>query len=114
VVEDDAIVAQAMTFALEGIGGQVKCFENAEDALREAGIEHADYYIADYMLAGKINGIQFLNQVRQKLGKPISAVLMTGDTSPAFLAETTDSPWTVLHKPVNLSNLIDSLKEYDS
>lgn len=109
VVEDDGIVAQAMTVLLESMGAEVKCFQSAEDALRDASIERADYFIADYMLSGKLNGIQFLNQVRAKLGTPIKGVLMTGDTSPSFLAESTDSAWTVLHKPVNLSRLMESL-----
>lgn len=71
VVEDDALVAQAMVNFLEGMGGDVKCFHSAEDALHhDANIEYADYYVVDYMLGGTVNGIQFLNLLRQKLGKP--------------------------------------------
>jgi signal transduction histidine kinase/CheY-like chemotaxis protein len=113
VVEDDAIVAQAIICVLEGIGGEVQRFHNAEDALRDADVASADYFIADYMLAGKLNGIQFLNQVRQRLGKPINAVLMTGDTSPSFLAESQESAWTVLHKPINLTGLLAGLRAHE-
>lgn len=109
VVEDDTLVAQAMTNWLEGMGGEVKCFHSAEAALRHADIGYADYYIADYMLGGALNGIQFLNKIRQKLGKPINAVLMTGDTSSAFIRHAVDCDWPVLHKPVNTSKLISAL-----
>lgn len=113
VVEDDVLVAQAMVSLLEGMGGEVRCFHSAEDALRYANVEYADYFISDYMLGGELNGIQLLNQLRQKLGRPIKAVLMTGDTSPSFLVELTDCPWEALHKPINLSKLISSLRAYE-
>ncbi len=69
LVEDDTLVAQAMINWLEGMGGDVICFHKAEDALRHAHVDHADYYIADYMLGGTLNGIQFLNLLRQKAGQ---------------------------------------------
>ena len=109
VVEDDVLVAQAMTSLLENMGGLVKCFQSAEDALRHADIEHADYHIVDYMLGGTHNGIEFLHLLREKLGRPIKAVLMTGDTSSSFIRKAETLDWPVLHKPVNLSRLISSL-----
>jgi CheY-like chemotaxis protein len=108
IVEDDVLVAQGMINWLEGMGGQVKCFHSAEEALRHVNIDHADYYIADYMLGGAFNGIQFLNLLRQKLGKPVKAVLVTGDTSANFIRHAVDCDWPVLHKPINTSKLISS------
>jgi two-component system, sensor histidine kinase len=113
VVEDDALVSQAMISLLEGMGGEVKCFHNAEEALHHADVEHADYHIVDYMLGGTHNGIQFLNLLCQKRGKPINAVLMTGDTSSNFIRKAETLDWPVLHKPVNVSKLISSLSEQD-
>ncbi len=113
VVEDDALVAQAMTNLLEGMGGKVRCFHSAEEALHHADIEHADYHIVDYMLGGTYNGIQFLNLLRQKLGRRINAVLMTGDTSSNFIRKAETLDWPVLHKPVNVSRLISSLSEQE-
>ncbi len=108
IVEDDVLVAQGMINWLEGMGGQVRCFHSAEEALRHVNIDHADYYIADYMLGGAFNGIQFLNLLRQKLGKPVKAVLVTGDTSANFIRHAVDCDWPVLHKPINTSKLISS------
>lgn len=109
VLDDDMMVAQAMVLLLEGMGGQVECFHNAEDALHHASIEHADYFIVDYMLGGSLNGIQFLHRVHQKLGHPIHAVLMTGDTSAAFIREAENCNWPALHKPVNILRLESAL-----
>ena len=109
VVEDDKLVAQATIDWLEGMDAEVQHFHSGEDALRHASIED-DYYIVDYMLSGSLNGIQFLNQLHQRLGKPIKAVLVTGDTSPAFVrGAAEDCDWPILHKPANTSKLISSL-----
>lgn len=109
VVEDDKLVAQATCNWLEGMGSQVSCFHSAEEALRHASIEYADYYIADYMLGGELNGIQFLNVVRHKMGRPINAVVVTGDTSSDFIRHAVDCDWPVMYKPINTSQLISEL-----
>ncbi|MGE5758375.1 MAG: PAS domain-containing protein, partial [Sideroxydans sp.] len=113
LVEDDVLVSQAMISLLEGMGGEVKCFHSAEEALHHADVEHADYHIVDYMLGGTHNGIQFLNLLRQKRGKPLKAVLMTGDTSSTFIRKAATLDWPVLHKPLNVSRLISSLSVQD-
>jgi len=109
VVEDDALVAQALVNLLEGLGGQVVCFHSGEEALRSNRLDHADYYIVDYMLGGSLNGIQFLSLLRERLARTVQAVLMTGDTSPSFIRDAADLHWPVLHKPVHASRLISCL-----
>jgi len=111
LVEDDVLVAEAMCKALVMMGGEVERFHNAEHALLQADFEHADYYIVDFMLGGALNGIQFLNQLRQKLGRPVKAVLLTGDTSAIFASGANDCQWPVLHKPANMSELLSRLTE---
>ncbi len=108
VVEDDTLVAQALADWLEGMGGETVCFYSAEDALRLTHAKHA-FFIVDYMLGGPLNGIQFLNKLQQRLGSPLRAVLMTGDTSPSFIRDAADLHWPVLHKPVHPSRVIASL-----
>jgi PAS domain S-box-containing protein len=110
VVEDDALVAEALSKSLAAMGGEVKIFQRAETALNHPRIEDADCFIVDFMLGGTLNGIQFLNLLHQKLGKPVIAVIMTGDTSPAFVREAANCAWPVLHKPVSIFKLITSLR----
>ncbi|MDO9012317.1 MAG: transporter substrate-binding domain-containing protein [Gallionella sp.] len=109
VLEDDPLVASATTTVLEGMGGKVKCFSSAEDALLHTDIEQADYYIVDFMLGGALNGIQFLKTLRQKSGPPIKAVLVTGDTSSSFIHESAGLDWPVQYKPVDVKELFASL-----
>jgi CheY-like chemotaxis protein/two-component sensor histidine kinase len=114
VVEDDALIGQAMMSLLQGMGGEVHCFNSAEDALLHANIEHADYFISDHMLGGNMTGMQLLNQLRQKRGSTINAVLMTGDTSSSFFVELTDCAWAVLHKPIKLPDLFSVLRAQEA
>lgn len=110
VVEDDALVSQATKSLLEVLGAKVDCFHSAELALLHADIERADYYLVDYMLGGMLSGIEFLNKLRLTSSKPIKAVLMTGDTSSNFIRESTDFEWPIQYKPVNVPDLLSSLR----
>lgn len=109
VVEDDTLVSQAMISWLEGMGGKVRCFQSAEDALNSPDILNAEIYIADYMLGGKLNGIDFLNQLGERYGKPVNAILMTGDTSPAFMRQAEHCDWRVIYKPIDISKLLSAI-----
>jgi len=111
VVEDDSLVAEAIISTLTMMEGRVECFHNSDQALRSEAIGDADCYIVDYMTGGSLNGIQFLNRLRERCGKPLAAVLMTGDTSHSFIREAEHCEWPVLHKPVNIAKLISCLRE---
>ncbi len=110
VVEDDIPIAAGLVSWLELNGGEVRHFLSAEEALCDLAIGHTDFYIADYMLSGTLNGIQFLNQLRQKFAVPIRAVLITGDTSTAFIKNAIECEWPVLHKPIDTSLLHAALE----
>jgi PAS domain S-box-containing protein len=110
VLEDDALIAAALSNILTGMGGSVKSFHNAEIALSHPDIGDADYYIVDFMVSGALNGIQFLNTLRRDLDRPVKAVLMTGDTSPAFVSGSKNIGWPVLYKPANISKVVASLR----
>ena len=114
LVEDDELVAQATAACLAEMGGLVKCFGSAEEALINARTDATDCYIVDYMLGGSLNGIQLLRLLREQLGKPIHAVLMTGDTSSNFIRESADLDWPVKFKPVDVSELLASLYAQES
>lgn len=109
VVEDDQLVSQALVSWLRALGGTVESFPNAEEALTHAHIEHADYFIADYMLSGTLNGIQFLNMALEKRNRPLKGVVVSGDTSSAFIRHAAQCEWPVMHKPVNTAELVSKL-----
>ena len=109
VLEDDLMVSEALVSALELLGGKVECFDNAKSALQHPDIENADCYIVDYILSGEMDGINFLLGLRQKLRKPICAVMMSGNTSSYFVRKAEMFDWPVIQKPANIEKLISWL-----
>ncbi|MFZ2163666.1 MAG: MASE1 domain-containing protein [Sideroxyarcus sp.] len=109
VIEDDALVADSMIGLLQGIGAEVRHFDNAEEALRHKDIAKMDYFIVDYALPGELTGLRFLETLQQRQPAPIRAVVVTGETSSQFINSVKDSPWPVLHKPVSFAKLVSCL-----
>lgn len=109
VVEDDALVAEGMCSLLQELGGEVRHFHSAEEALQHNDLTGANYFIVDYALGGKLSGIQFLEILQKRLNTPIRAVVVTGETSSQFISRIKNCPWPVLHKPISFGNLISLL-----
>lgn len=114
VVEDDAMVQEGLSKTLKLMGGQVESFGSAESALQHPDIGNADCYIVDYMLPGEVDGVNFLLGLRQKLHRPVCAVMMSGNTSSYFIRKVELFDWPVLHKPVNMEKLISKLSHEHS
>jgi CheY-like chemotaxis protein len=113
IIEDDAKAAEAIKVALEMHGIKVIPFRTAEDALGSAEAKGADYYISDYRLPG-MDGVQLLNRIRHNSPAAIKAVLLTGEISPERVALAKASGWTVLRKPITLSELLSTLERLSS
>jgi len=109
VVEDDAMVAKAIEIALQNVGIDVAVFADAEQALAWPGILGAAFYLSDFTLPGA-NGLNLLDALEQRSASPISAALMTGETSPQLLGLMRASCWPVLVKPVGLSSLLELMQ----
>ena len=109
VVEDDLLVAEGLEQAFGALGATVAAFRNAEEALASSATDAADLYITDFLLPGRLNGIQLLNAIQRRSANPINAVLMTGETSSEQLELSTSSNWKVLFKPVDLRTLLSAV-----
>ena len=109
VLEDDEQVASAFVDFLHGMGAEVRHFSDAESALKHDDISRADLFIVDYSLGGGINGLEFLQALQQKQPKPITAVIITGETSPQFMRSIAECQWSVFHKPIDVTTLADYL-----
>ena len=105
VIEDDPVVAKSIEISLQTLGVSVEVFFSAESTLESPNILGADFYISDFNLPG-IDGVQLLNVLQQQSETPISAVLMTGETSTDQIEFTALSRWPVLFKPVGLNKLL--------
>lgn len=109
VVEDNILVAESLASWLEEGGGFVSRYVSAEDALADEGAVGADCYISDHRLPGSMDGIEFLEAMRERAGHDITGIVVTGDTSPAFIERARRSGWRVLFKPVDPRLLLEAL-----
>ena len=108
VVEDDLLAADALLSSLQSIGARVLAYPSAEIALADAdSVYEGDYYISDFRLPGAVSGIDFLTGIRRRRAAP--CVLVTGDTSSAFIEAAHRSGLPILFKPVSLDALLATL-----
>jgi PAS domain S-box-containing protein len=112
LVEDDQAVRESALMLLNLSGLDTVGAGSGDEALAliEQGLEPR-VIISDLRLPG-YGGLEVIRRVRARLGRQISAVLMTGDAgiSSADLADVPDC--SLLHKPVNgdqLAELVCSL-----
>ncbi len=102
VVDDEAVILNAMKAMLSGWGCEVLVAENADAALDALGelSKYPDLIIADYRLDEGKTGIEAIERLRAEIGLEIPAIIVTASTSaePVAAAETRHYP--VLAKPV--------------
>jgi PAS domain S-box-containing protein len=110
VVEDDLMVSKAIRLTLESVGIIVSTYISAEEALSNPEITDTDAYVSDFRLPG-MNGVQFLERLRQRSTKPFKAVILSGDTSKERIEKTESSGWPILFKPVEFSKLLAALED---
>ncbi|MFN4004771.1 MAG: hybrid sensor histidine kinase/response regulator [Hylemonella sp.] len=110
LVEDAPEVAGALQAWLQARGAQVRQYSDADAALRAPAVDQADLYLCDYRLPGRLTGIDLLDALQQRRGGPLPGLLLTGDTSSAFIATAAASGWPMLFKPVQSRELAAVLR----
>ena len=78
IVEDDADLLRALTFAFETEGFGVQSYESAEALLDGASLPERSCLVVDYWLP-KMNGLALLSRLREQ-GHDLPAVLITTPT----------------------------------
>jgi signal transduction histidine kinase/CheY-like chemotaxis protein len=102
VIDDDALVLDGMRGILQSWGCQVEMAASGDAALACLGQngEPPDLIISDSALANGKTGTDAIRRLRQAVGAPVPAFLITGDTAPERLREASAAGFHVLHKPV--------------
>ena len=112
LVEDDARVRNATRLLLKVEGYDVVTASGQNEALQAvAGHPGIGLLITDYHLGTDETGVHVISAVREKLGKQLPAVLMTGDTSTAVQELTCDTHLRTASKPINPDLLLSLLRE---
>ena len=102
VIDDDALVLDAMRGLLRSWGCRVVTAESDDSVLASlAGDDRRpDLVISDFRLGDGKTGIEIIGRLRSAFSAPIPAFLITGDIAPERLREARASGLHLLHKPV--------------
>lgn len=106
VIEDDQASAQALSGLLSSWGCCVVTVDGLTGALAAlADAFEPQVILSDYRLRRGETGIQTLDLLREALGQPVPACLMSGDTDPALIQACREAGLPLLHKPVRPAKL---------
>jgi CheY-like chemotaxis protein len=111
LVEDDLGVRDATRMLLKVEGYRVTSVASLAEALTAAGNDRSiDLVLTDYHLGGGETGTQVISALREILGRPVKAVLMTGDTSSAMRELPLDTRVKIASKPIKADELLALLR----
>jgi CheY-like chemotaxis protein/anti-sigma regulatory factor (Ser/Thr protein kinase) len=114
LIDDDAAILEAMGLVLRQSGCVVVAGASGAglvDRLRADGLE-PDVVLADHRLRAGELGTQAIALVRAFLGRPVPAVVITGDTAPGQFAAIRAAGFDVLAKPVSADALHRALARH--
>ncbi|WP_209772120.1 response regulator [Azospirillum rugosum] len=114
VVDDDRSIVEGLALLLEGWGYEVlTALSLAELAQRlPQATGRPGLVLADHFLPAGGTGAQAVEMVRNHVGAPVPALILTGDTTPERQAEAAALGCRLLHKPVQigpLKEMVDGL-----
>jgi signal transduction histidine kinase len=105
LVEDNAQVAGALTYALTAIGHRVVAAASRAELMARLDGSALDIVISDYRLGGGEDGLAVVAALRQCFGARLPALIVTGDTDPAVIRRMSDERVSIQHKPLNFEAL---------
>ncbi|MGI9383644.1 MAG: PAS domain-containing hybrid sensor histidine kinase/response regulator [Methyloligellaceae bacterium] len=103
IIEDDAMVLNAMRTVLEAWGYRVVAVTSAEAARAAETIP--DVVIADYRLPGGETGDRAILALRDRAGRVLPGVIVTGEVLPAAMENAAEQGLQVMKKPVRPAKL---------
>jgi PAS domain S-box-containing protein len=111
LVEDDAAVRDATRLLLKVDGYDVFPAASLAEALEKTReIGGIDLLVTDYHLRDGETGIQVITTLREALGTPLKAVLITGDTSTAVKELPRDPDLRMASKPIKAEEFLGILR----
>jgi two-component system, sensor histidine kinase len=110
LVEDDPAVRDATRMLLKAEGYRVTAVGSVAEALQNGREDNIDLLVTDYHLNDGETGTDVIAALRETLGFPLKAVLMTGDTSTAVRELPRDSHLRVASKPIRAEELLTMLR----
>ena len=99
-LDNDATILDGLAALLGGWGHRVLVAADAAEAMAAAAASTPDVVLLDYHLDGGRSGLDFLDDLGQKSGRHVRALVVTGDRSEAVRKEARARGCEILSKPV--------------
>ncbi|WP_448203641.1 response regulator [Azospirillum sp. sgz302134] len=109
VVDDDRSIVEGLALLLEGWGYEVLTALSLDELAKQLpqASGRPGLVLADHFLPAGGTGAQAVEMVRNHVGAPVPALILTGDTTPERQAEAAALGCRLLHKPVQIGPLKD-------
>lgn len=110
IIEDDALVAQALEFVVEEFGYAVCCAASEDAAVVRLAGRRPALILSDWRLAEGRTGGEAIARIRGLFADDIPAMVLTGESSPSWFREIQALGLDVFLKPVDLDRLRDAIE----
>lgn len=106
IVDDNPVIVDAMLEIMQTLDLSIITAGSGDEALTQiqTGLRPA-LVISDLRMPG-MSGIDLINKIRAVVGENLPAVIMTGDTAALKMKENRLVNCTMLHKPVDMDQLL--------
>ena len=111
LVDDNPMVLDATSFALNVIGHEVIVAESESSIFKNLGYQTPDIFISDYRLADNKTGLELVLKARDIFGEDLPVILITGDTDPKLIKLFTKHKIKVCYKPLKMDILNNLISE---
>ena len=111
VCEDDPEVRALLELTLRDDGHDVRSAADGTAALElvGGGAFQPGLILADFNLPGGLNGLKLVARLRERLGAPVPAIILTGDRSAETVRSIDGAGCESLNKPVKLADLTTAI-----
>lgn len=112
VIEDDETVAEALAVSLGKMGWRVRRAGDCAQALATVAAGGVpDLVVTDLRLEAVLSGLDAIARIHDFAGRPVPAVIITGDSAHAHLAAAAAGPWPMVMKPFSMNTLCAAIAE---
>lgn len=109
VVDDEFLVADVVTFALEDEGFRVVRAGNGQKALDVAAREQPDLVITDYMMP-VMNGLEFASTLRSRMGDAAPPIILMSGAQAHLARENGALFAAVFDKPFKVGDVVGAVR----
>ena len=107
LVDDESAILRGMAELFDNWNIDLVTAHSADEAVQWLdGIARIpDVIVSDYRLPDDTDGIEVITRLRQKFGREVPAILVTGDTAPDTILRISQAGFPLLHKPLRPAKL---------